>query len=59
MYQQMYQNFNKIQLNSVDIFHIVVLREDWVLMESRIRAKPELGGVRIVALFISSHEQTK
>ena len=42
---------------SVDIFHILVLLKYWVLMESRIPLKPMLGGVRNVALFISSHEQ--
>ena len=35
---------------SVDNFHILVLWEYWVLKESRIRLKPVLGGVRIVAL---------
>ena len=41
---------------SVDIFfHILVLKEYWVLTESRILLKPVLGGVRIVALSISSH----
>ena len=44
---------------SADMFHILVLREYWVLMESRISLKPVLGGVRIVALSISSHEQTE
>ena len=39
--------------------HILVLQEYWVLTESRILLKPVLGGVRIVALFISSHEQTQ
>ena len=29
------------------------------LTESRIPLKPVLGGVRIVVLFISSHEQTQ
>ena len=37
-------------------FHILVLQENWVLMKSRI--PPVLGGVRIVALSFSSHEQT-
>ena len=41
-----------------DIFHVLVLQEYWVLVESRILLKPVLGGVRIVALSISSHEQT-
>ena len=40
-------------------FHILVLQEYWVLTESRILLKPVLGGVRIVALSISSHEQTQ
>ena len=40
-------------------FHILVLREYWVLMESRILLKLVLGGVRIVALSISSHKQTQ
>ena len=38
-------------------FHILVLQEYWVLTESRIPLKPVLGGVRIVALSICSHEQ--
>ena len=37
----------------VDIFHILVLQEYWVLLESRI---PLLA---FVSLFISSHEQTQ
>ena len=40
-------------------FHILVLQEYWVLTESRIPRKPVLGGVRIIAFFISSHEQTQ
>ena len=40
-------------------FHILVLQEYCVLTESRIPFKPVLGGVRIVALSISSHEQTQ
>ena len=40
-------------------FHILVLQEYWVLTESRISFKPVLVGVRIVALRISSHKQTK
>ena len=43
----------------VDIFHILVLQEYWVLTESRIPLKPVLGSVRIVALSIRSHEQTQ
>ena len=34
----------------IDIFHILVLQEYWVLAESRIPLKPVLGGVGIVAL---------
>ena len=48
-----------VHLYSVDIFHILVLREYWVLMESRIQFKPVLGVVGIVALSINSHEQTQ
>ena len=44
---------------SVDIFHILVLQEYRVLMESGISLKPVLEGVRIVALYISSHKQTQ
>ena len=40
-------------------FHILVLRKYWVLTEHRIPLKPVLGGVIIVALSISSHEQTQ
>ena len=40
-------------------FHILVLQEYLVLKESRIPVKPVLGGVKIVALSISSHEQTQ
>ena len=40
-------------------FHIMDIQEKWVLTESRIPLKPVLGGVRIVALSISSHEQTQ
>ena len=36
-----------------------VLQEYWVLTDSRIPLKPVLGGVRIVALSINSHEQTQ
>ena len=43
---------------SVDIFHILALQEYWGLAESRIPLKPVLVGVRIIALSISSHEQT-
>ena len=38
---------------SVDLFHILVLQECWVLTECRILLKPVLNGVRIVALSIS------
>ena len=44
---------------SVDIFHTLVLRAYWVQTESRITLKLVLGSVRIVALSISSHEQTQ
>ena len=40
-------------------FHTLVLQEYWVLTESRLSLKPVLGGVRIVALSISSHKQTQ
>ena len=40
-------------------FHILGLQECWVLMESRIPLKLVLGYVKIVALSISSHEQTQ
>ena len=36
-----------------------VLLEYWVLRERSILLKPVLGGVRIVASSISSHEQTQ
>ena len=39
-------------------FHILVFWEYWFLTKSRITLMPVLGGVRIVALSISSHEQT-
>ena len=46
--------------SSVDIFfHILVLHEYWVMEESRLLLKRVLGGVRIVAFFISSLEQTQ
>ena len=48
------------------VFHLIctrtdflVLQEYWVLRESRISLQPMLGGVSIVALSISSHEQTQ
>ena len=52
-----------VQRYSVDIFHILVLQEYWVLTESRIPLKQGKGGggggMRIVALSISSQEQTQ
>ena len=39
--------------------HILVLREYWILTESRIPLKLGLGSVRIVGLSISPHEQTQ
>ena len=42
---------------SVDIFHILVLQEYWVLTESRVPLKPVLGDVRIVALSIRSQNR--
>ena len=45
-------------LNIVLIFfHILIIPEHWVLPKSRIPAQLVLGGVRIVALSISSHKQ--
>ena len=41
------------------LFHILVLDEYWILKESRIPLKPVLGGVRIVALSITSHDSIK
>ena len=44
-------------LNIVLIFfHILVIKEYWALMESRILLKLVLGDVRIVELSVSSHE---
>ena len=40
-------------------FHILVLQEYLVGRESRIPLQPVIGHVRIVALSISSHEQTQ
>ena len=40
-------------------FHKLVLQQYWIMTESRIPLKPELGEVRIVELSISSHEQTQ
>ena len=39
-------------------FHILFLQEYWVPTENRIPLKPVLVDLRIVALSISSHEQT-
>ena len=39
--------------------YIFYFRKNWVLTESRIPLKQVLGGVRIVAHSISSHEQTQ
>ena len=52
-------SLNAVAVPSVDIFHILVLGEYWVLTESRILLKPVLDGARIVALSISSHKQTQ
>ena len=46
-------------ITKCDIFHVLVLQEYWGPTESRIPLKPVPGGVRIVALSISSHEQTQ
>ena len=40
-------------------FHILVLQEYWVLVESRIPLKQVLEGVNIFALSVSSHAQTQ
>ena len=46
--------------SSTNIFsHILVLQEYRVLTKSRIPLKPVLRGVRIVALSVSSNEQTQ
>ena len=42
-------------IKSSYFFHILVLQEYWVLMESRMPLKPVLGDERIVALSINSH----
>ena len=39
----------------VTYFHILVLREYWVLVESRIPMKPILGGIVTGALYINVH----
>ena len=43
----------------VDIFHILVLQEYWLLTESKIQLKSVLVGVRILTPSISSQEQTQ
>ena len=48
-----------IQAFLMVFFLILVLQEYWVLTESRIPDKLVLGGVRIIALSISFHEQTQ
>ena len=59
-YHKLTNTFVHFQYFIVLIFlHIVVLQEYWVLMESRTPLKPVLGCVRIVALSITSHEQTQ
>ena len=40
-------------------FNTLVLQEYWVLTGSRMSLKLVLGGVKIVAHSISSHEQTQ
>ena len=40
-------------------FHIRVLQEYWDLTKSRIPLKPVLGGMKIVALYFCSHEETQ
>ena len=51
----------KFNTNLVLIFfsYSVVLQEYWPLKESGIPLKPVIGGLRIVALSTSSHEQTQ
>ena len=41
------------------VFHNLVLQEYLVLTESSITLKPVLGGLRIIALSITSHGQTQ
>ena len=41
------------------VCQVQCLQEYWVITESRVPLKPVLRGVRIVALSISSHEQTQ
>ena len=41
------------------MFHILVLHDYWVLMESRVPLMPVLEGVRLFARCISSHEETQ
>ena len=45
-----------IDIVLIFFFHILVLKEYWALTKSRIPLNPVLGGMRIVALFIRSHE---
>ena len=40
-------------------FHILDFLEHWVLRESIIPLKPVIGGMRVVALSISSHKKTQ
>ena len=51
--------FLHLRLTVLFFFQILVLWEYWGLKESRIPLKPVLGGVRIAALSISSHEQVQ
>ena len=55
------QNFSSCIVKVFIFFHIMVLQEYWVLTEGRVPLKSVLGDVRfrIVALAISSHEQTQ
>ena len=46
-------------LGLIFFFHILVIRECWVLTQSRIPLKLVPGDVKIVAHSISSYEQTK
>ena len=46
-------------IDIVLFFHFIVFQEYWVLTESKIPLKRVLGGIRIVALSISSHEQAQ
>ena len=53
-----WKNYSPCIHKVLKFFYILVLQEYWVLTESRIPLKP-VQGVRIVALTISSHEQTQ